>query len=608
MVTQIQLGNFFQQNGRTVVGGSQSGIDTESLINALAEAKRVPAVKLEEKIELNGSRTTALNSLKDILTRFKDAADILRNPPGVSNSNKNIFAYRTTSLSANTSVAGDTYVSVAAEPGAPNQNFTISDIEQLAQETKQDIDTPFLLPSTASSVVTAVATPGSFTAGTFTLRNVTGGAGVSLTFADGDSLQTVASKFNSVKDQTGIQATIIKVADGTPNDSYKLSFTATKTGTTYGFDITNVSTVTSDPSGVFANLGVVNTTQPAQNARFTIDNVVVEREQNAISDLISGMSFTLKRVTPNDGTIVNVSVRPDEEIIKNAIVQFADVYNEFRLFSAKQSEIGDDGVALEDAVLSSNQALRTVISRVGNEIASVVSNISGGNPSRLADIGLDFGDFAGDEENPYTRNIIQINEEKLNSALASGVEGVMGLFQYQMTSDNLALTTFRRTNDASVNAFTLNIDRTGGIYTANYTDAFGSPQSVNFTGTAISGGTGITLKADPNSALAGLEFIFASADTTATINVNFSQGVGDRIFNALDDMLNLDGGVVTQELQSIADSNSRFETEITRIDAQIERYREQLQNQYSSLEAALSRANQLLQVLDAQQQAQNGNS
>lgn len=605
MVSQITLGNFFQQNGRTVVGGSQSGLDTESIINALADARRIPATRLEDKIKVNDTRTTALNSLKDILTRFKDAADILRNPPGVSNSSKNIFAYRTTSLSTNTAISGDTYASVTAQPGAPVQSFAINDIEQLALETKQDIDSAFLLPNTSSSVVAAVPTAGQFTAGTFSLRDATGGPDVSLTFAAGDSLATVASKFNSVKDKTGIQATVIKVADGVPNNSYKLSFTATKTGLSYGFDIASATTVTSDPSGVFASLGTINTSQTAQNARFTIDNVVVEREQNVVSDLISNLSFTLKRATPNDGTVVNIRVQPDEEIVKNAITQFADAYNEFRLFASKQAEVGDDGQPVEEAVLSNNKALSTVISRVGSEISSVVAGISGGNPSRLTDLGIDFTDFAGDDENPYTRNIIQINEEKLSNALASNFSGVAGLFQYQMTSDNQDLTTFKRTNGISITNFTLNIDRIGEIYTANYTDGLGAPQSVTFTAAAISGGTGITLKAEQGSVLSGLEFIFSSAATTASINVSIAQGLGDRLFNSIDDALKADGGIVTQELSSITDSNKRYKDEITRIDLQIERYREQLQAQYSSLEAALSRANQLLEVLSAQNDARN---
>lgn len=603
MVTQIQLGNFYQQNGRTVIGGSQSGIDTEGLINALADAKRLPATRLEDKIKLNDSKTTALTKLKDILSRFKDAADLLRNPPGVSNSSKNIFAYRTTSLSTNTGAVAGNYLSVTAQPGAQIQNLTINDIESLARETKQD--TGDITIASASDVAVAnTPTAGMLTAGTISIRNVKAGdPDISLTIGAGDSLNTVASKFNAVKDKTGIQATVIKVADGT----FKLVFAGTKTGVSYGFDMGDAGTVTSDPDGVFASIGINAPSQTAQNAKFTINNVVVEREQNTVNDLIDGLSFTLKAVTPNDGTEIGIAVQPDEDIVKNAIVQFADAYNEFRLFATQQAKVKDDGTADDGAVLSTNQALRTAISRVGSEISAVVNGLSGGDPSRLADIGLDFTDFAGDDTNPYTRNIIQINEEKLASALAGNFEGVAGLFQFQMSSDNPALTVFKRSNNVSVSQFTLNIDRLNGVYTANYIDSNGSPQVANFTATPISGGTGITLKAEDGSALAGLEFIFASAADTATIGVNINQGIGDRLYNALDTLTNTNGGVVTNELETIADANGRYKTEITRIDDQVARYREQLVAQYASLEAALTRANQLLQMLDAQQQARNSN-
>ena len=53
MVTSISLGSIFQQGDRTIVSGGSSGIDTESMINGLVEAKRLPAVQLEERIPAN---------------------------------------------------------------------------------------------------------------------------------------------------------------------------------------------------------------------------------------------------------------------------------------------------------------------------------------------------------------------------------------------------------------------------------------------------------------------------------------------------------------------------------------------------------------------------
>ena len=101
MVTQIQLGNIFQNNGRTVVGGSQSALDIEAIVNGLSEAKRQPAVVLETTNKKLDSQKTAYTELRSILARFQTAAKSLSNPPGVGNDASNIFKYRRPTLSTN---------------------------------------------------------------------------------------------------------------------------------------------------------------------------------------------------------------------------------------------------------------------------------------------------------------------------------------------------------------------------------------------------------------------------------------------------------------------------------------------------------------------------
>jgi flagellar hook-associated protein 2 len=597
MVTQINLGNFGTIGGKNVVTGGQSGFDVEGLVKGLTEARRLPAAQLEDKIELNDAKTSELNKLRDILNRFRDAAELLRNPPGVGKAASNAFAYRSTSLTSTVGLASD-YMTVIAKPGTAVQNFTINEIGQLAQETKQDTGSFFLASTSSGAAVSAAPTAGLFTAGTVELRNVTGGANVSVTLNDGDTLSTVANRFNAVKDRTGIQATIIKVADGDPNDEFKLVFTATQTGETYGFDLEDPGTVINDPSGVMSQM-VFTTQQTAQNAEFTIDNVAVERETNGISDVIDGLTFTLKQ--PTGAAVLGLSIQPDQELAKSAVLSFVDAYNEFRLFAAKQSEVGDDGLPTETAILNNSSTLRAIVNEIGAEISGVVGGILGGDPDKLADIGLTLTDFAGDEENPFTRNILTINEEALTSAIASNYDGVAALFEYRLRSDNENLSTFSRTNALGVDAFTLNVDITNGVYEATYLDADNNPHTIALTGTAIPGG-GVSLKGVAGTVLEGLTLIYSSP-ADATINVTISQGIGDRLYNALEKTVNTTTGTVTRELESIEDSNTRFGEEITRIDVQVERYRETLLDKFSTLEAALARSNQLLQLLDAQAQA-----
>lgn len=594
MVTQITLGNISNLGGKTVISGGQSGLDTEALIKGLTEARRLPAVRLETKNENLDKQKGALATLQSLLTRFRSSVDSLRNPPGVQNSTQNIFQYRTTTLSSIVTAAN--YVNVTVEPGVNVQNLSIDEITTLAKEAKQESGV-FSLPSATSPAVAANgnATAGQLSAGSFTLRALDGGADASITLTENESLQSVASKFNAVKDRTGIQATVVKVTNGTPNSDFKLIFTATKTGTTAGFDLANASTVTSDPDGVLAQVGFT-TTQAAQNAQFTFDGVSIERESNSVDDLVDGITITLKQPL-SSGTPINVSIQPDTELVKGALMEFADLYNELRVFGATQSQIGDDGLPTEDAVLINDPTMRSIMNSVSTEVRRVVAGLTGGDPDRLSDIGFGFQDFAGDDETVTTRNIIVVDEEKLQSALEANYEAVRGIFEFQMTSDNPDLSIFRRTNALNTTGFTLNIDRTNGVYTATV-----GSSTITLEVEVVSP-TLLSIKAPAGSELEGMEFIYASAND-ATINVTASQGIGDRLYNLFDSSLKADG-LLTTAVQTLEDQKTRNKTEITKIDDFIERYREQLIEQYSLLEAALNSANQLLSLLDAQANARN---
>jgi flagellar hook-associated protein 2 len=603
---QIQLGNLFQQNGRTVIGGSQSAFDVESIVKSLVEAKRLPAVRLETKNETIGKEKEALTELRSILSRFKSAADVLRNPPGVGNASQNIFQYRTATLSSSSGVTANNYMTATVQPGAAAQSFTIDSVGQLALETKQQSNL-FTIPSaTSSSVVNAAGSPaaGFFTEGDVQIRRLDGGSTI-LSLEAGDSLQTVANKFNELKSATGIQATVLKVADGTPNNTYTLVFTATKTGLNAAFDLESVGpgmTVTDDTDGVFAQM-TFNTTQTAQNAEVTIDGVLLQRQTNAINDAIDGITLTLRQPTP-PATALTLNIDPDTDIVVDAITQMADVFNELRIFNAKQSEVGTDGFPKDTAVLNNNSALRSILSRVNAEVTSIVNGITGGNPSQLADIGIKFQDYEGDAENPFTRNIMVLDSEKLQSALASNFEGVQSMFEFQMNSQNVNLAIFRRTNSLAVTGITLNIDRINDVYQATYNDPLLGPTTIDMDFELMTSTGGVLLKGQAGSVLDGLQMIFSTGGD-ATFDVSFTQGIGDRVFNELETILTDNDGLLTNEETRLDELVENNEEEIMRIDDYIAKYRDDLLIQYSRLEEALSKANNLLQLLDAQANARN---
>lgn len=859
MITQIQLGNIFSQNDRQVLSGGQTGLDIESLVNSLVEARRQPAVILESTIETNATLTTAVSDMQNILDRFRDAANFLRNPPGVQNESENIFEFRNATVSSNTATPGSSYLSVTAAPGA---NLTDYDVEIQQLATRSNFTTNTFALADADTAVVGITPADPLQAGTINL----GASGTAVTLDDGDTLNQVVAKINAASDLSGVEAIAIKVSDG----NYRLSLKSTETGssqnyslglpnppqviqdnaifrfdandidgdgdytdnpvadqavtnpvdatggttiTRFGttpnldvdgaangqatfdfegingayrlgnsaaintatyqeksmafsfttgadvsgtqviyeqgggtrsyslqimedasngnaptlyavahnnaewdageeFQVLDLGVVTADtdynvvinfdatadpannsasntfsgyvngvlvdqetgiaqmnphsgaiaiggasgglgladgtttgatglyfdgqisevsmfntaltsedvsqingyytakynnavtPTPVFGNVGFA-ITEYAQDAMMTFDGTTIVRESNSINDIVEDVTFNLLAETPV-GTELSVEIEPDLELARQGILNFVDSYNEFRLFASRQSEIGSNGRPLETSILAGNSTLTLTNSRINAEIADIVEGITAGDPSRLSDLGIEFSDFPGDAETPFTRNILVLDEDTLDAALQADFDSVRKVFEFDYTSDDPDLQVFQRTNQLDVSNATLNIDQTNGIYQATYLDDLGVSVTVDLDVETLANNTGIILNGQENTVFEGLTMIYGNTGD-ATISLGLTQGIGDRVYNTLDEVLDNDTGVVSVALRSIEEENERIEEDILRIDSQLERYRDQLLQQYAALEASISSANTILQTLDAQANAAANN-
>lgn len=597
MVSQIQLGNFFTANGKTVSGGvGGSGIDTESLIKGLTDAKAIPATQLQDKIDADTKITAAYSDFQTDLGKLKDALSILRNPPGVGNAADNAFKYNTVNVNSSD---GNDYLTATASPGAALQSYTVSDILSIAQARKQstgDIN----IATADTAAVSDTPAVGQFKSGTFTVN------GQSITLNAGESLNSVAAEFNSVSDKTGISASVIKVDDGV----YQLSFSATKTGTDADFDFNNASPAgtLSDPDGVFGQV-TISDKQQAANADFKFNGAHIIRQSNTISDLVDGLSLTLKKdMTAAPTAEVDVSVEADQNIIKNSIINVVNLYNDLKTFAAKQAELGDDGTYKDTAVLSSSSLLRNTMSSLSSILSSVVSGITDGDPNKLSDLGISFVDQEATSDAPAVRNLLSVDDTKLATAIAADPDAVSKVFGFTFTTDNTSLRIFSRTNALTVSDFNLNITPSTSTYTATYDDGSG-PKTVNLDATPIKNATtgvitGYTLKGQAGTALEGMVMVYAStADGTASVTA--TQGVADKMFNVADSVLTPNTGSLAIELSSIKDKDTRYQTDIDKINAQVDDYRQQLLDQFSRMEQAINNVNTLLASLQANDDARN---
>lgn len=600
MAGQISLGNFFTSGGKTISGSSGgSGIDTQALVKGLTDAKLIPATKLQDQITLNDKRAAAFTEFNTLLATFKTAASALRNPPGVANAADNAFKFRTATISSNTSVAGTDYVTVSATPGTAVQSYTVSNITSLAASKKQSTGN-INIATADTAVVSATPAAGEFKAGTFTLK------GQSITFNAGETLNSVAAKFNAVSANTGISASIVQVTTG----QYQLSFSSTNTGTVNDFDFNNLSPAGTlvDATGVFGSV-TVTTKQSAANAVFDLNGTTITRSNNAITDLVDGLTFTIKQTTvAAPTTLVNINIVADQAISKNSIIAFADAYDAIKVFAAEQSDLNADGTYKDTALLHDSSAFRAIINGIDNQITAVVSGISGSNPSKLSDLGITLTDQEATADTPRVRNILTVNDTKLAAAIASNPDAVRKVFEFDFVTDNTALRVISRTNALATAAFSLNINPATSTYQATYNNGAGDV-TIDLDATPVTNATsgvvtGYTLKGKSGTVLEGLVLLYASI-TSGTAAVTSTQGIADKVFNIADPAVKASTGTLAVELASLKDSDTRLNDNITKINAQVETYRQQLLDKFARLEQAISSINTLLSSLQANDNTRN---
>jgi len=704
MVSSVTLGSFFQtSSGKTVLGGTGgSGLDTQSLVKALTDAKSIPITQNQDKITLNDKQATALGTFQQLMSTFQSASDALRNPPGVGNAADNAFKFTTASILG----GGSTYLDVTTSPGAALQSYNISAISQLATHGTQGTGT-FTIDSSEESIVSEDPIEGTayqFKPGTITVN------GQDITLNEGDSLDSVAATFNAVSDDTGISATVIQLQSG----QYRLSFTSAETGVDGSFDLSDIATVSSDADGVLSNIGLTlhqttgtfsiadadtsvvtagatpgffkdgtvtvngqaivlqagdtlnivalkfnsantgisahvlkvatgqyklaftadpgtadfdltapgTSTDPdgvlaslslpaptaaaavtaGTDAHFKINGIDIVRSSNTVSDVVNGVTFDLLQTTPDNVTNYAVNVKADTTTIQNAIVNFVKSYNAIKTFAAQQTQQNGDGTYAETAILANDSTFRAAMASLNSQIISEVSGLSGTVKS-LADVGISLTTQPATSTTPEVPNILNVDDGKLASALATQLTAVKNLFGFNLNSNNPNLTVFSHTNALSISSFTLHITPpvglTPGTYTASYTSSSGAPASVTLTATPLSGSVaGYLLKGPAGSVLDGLQLIYVG-NSAATIDVTATQGVADRIYNSSDAVLESNTGTVAVALQSLKDSDTRLNEDISRVKLQVEQYQTFLLKQFSALEQAISKVNTLLQSLSA---------
>lgn len=322
--------------------GVGSGLDIESLITQQVQAERTNLTAMETKKETFNSQISAYGQIKSSLEAFETAVGNLKSSSDFSVSK---------ATSSNTDL-----LTATADSTAAAGTYDIK-VTQLAQAGVQ-------ASASQASAKTAMGA-----SGTFTLT--AGDKSFDITLESTDTLENIRDKINSAvltgddETQEVATATIVNTGNG-----YKLVVASSERGTENAVSIdSNLSTA----------LGGFTATQTAQNSKFTVNGLEIERATNSVDDVIDGV--TLNLVKADTTTSLTLTVGKDTDAITTKVNAFISAYNSL---ASTISDLHKKGGTLE-----ADNTATSVLYQL-QSVFNVPANIAGSDVNYLAQVGISF--------------------------------------------------------------------------------------------------------------------------------------------------------------------------------------------------------------------------
>jgi flagellar hook-associated protein 2 len=547
--------------------GSSSEIDTDALVSAMTGAKRLPALRLENRITVNEARQKAYAELRDLLAGVREAAAKLRNPPGTLGLQGNVFEAKEAYYSSDTTVSPASLLAVSPDASATTGSYRIV-VRELATARKLMTDA---VGSATADLATERNGGNSFT-GIFNLGTA-GGGNAPITVTGSMDLQDVRAAINAVSATTGVTASVLQVS----STEARLVLTATNTGREVtlapvsGDDVLKITGLSADGGVTFKN-----SIQLPKPAKLDIDDVPVERPTNRITDVLSGLTIDLYRSDP--GTTVAVEVGRSLAGIKEAVSGLVEKLNALRDFVDRHSAVSSDGTVDESAILFGDSTLRGVAQAVSGAVSGRVAGLPAAAAASLGSLGITM-----DESNHLV-----LNGSRLDAALLGDLEAVRNVLEFRFSASSSDLQLFARGGRLADTSFRVDVVDA---------DADGKPESATIDGVSVDV-DGQTLVGKKGTAYEGLELMWTGKGS-ASIDATATSGISEQLFTAVDGLLTESEGALAKADSALTDANDRYRKEIERIDQRVEDYRARLIERFAAMESALALAKSIMQQVQA---------
>ncbi len=375
--------------------GVGSGLDIEGLITKLVTAEGQPAsVRLNAQEAGLQANLSAYGNLKSSLSTFQTSVLGLKDV--------SVFQAR------NATSSNEALFTVSAASSAVATSYSIK-VEKLAQEAK-------IRSGNFASDTEVVG------AGTLAIN--LGADSFNITVAADTTLAGIRDAINQASNNPGISASLIKVDSGTKlvltsgkvGASNTIGIAATDSDPNDGKDLTRLSTANFDPI------------QPAQDSIIYVDNQKVTRSSNSLTDVISGVTLTLKSADVNaTGTL---SVGLDKDSVKTKVNDFVKAYNS--LADSIKSLSSYDPSTKKGGPLFGDATTRSIQNQLRQTLSTPVAGAT--SFATLAEIGIKTNKAGQLEVDPTKLDSVINSDFAAVSKLFASTDGIAKRFDTALTN------------------------------------------------------------------------------------------------------------------------------------------------------------------------------
>lgn len=529
-----------------------SGLPIDSLVSAQMQIEQQPLTDIKTKISSYNTKLSAYSTLKSGLSTFQTAVDKLATAA---------------KFNAQTVTASDsTTISATADGTAVNGNYNVT-VSQLATSQKlasaayssatDIVGTGKLTISFGTYTAAAGSTPASFTANSSKsdiVVDITSGNNTLAGIRDAINAKNASVTASIVNDGSGNRLVVTSKDTGEVN-SLKISATDDDGNNT---DASGLSALAYDPLASSNNMTQM---MAAKNALLTVDGMSISKATNTVSDVIQGVTLTLKGVTSASNAL---SVATDTTTIQSSVQSFVDAYNALNTSMRNLTKFVSAGSSSNGVLLGDSTAR--------NMMVKLKSMLSASSPTAttyktLSDIGVAMGSDGS----------LTLDSTKLQKAITANVGDVAKLFSPSATTTDPQVTYIGSKTDTASGTYAVNITQLG----SSSVNAVGTINGVaaNTTGSVLTGAGG--------NASYGLQISVTGTATGSRGTITFSKGLAGELSSILGSWLDTDGALTTKTdglNSSIKDLNKKADDINAKLPSIEARYRAQ----YAKLDALLS--------------------